>query len=156
MAISLKSPVFADGARIPDKYTRLGDNASPPLQWDDLPEAAQSLALVVEDPDAPSGVFRHWAIYDIPASKGGLDDSEARATDLPQARNDFGEARYDGPQPPAGHGPYRYQFKLMALDVPALEVPPDADVESVAEAAAPHVIDQAVLVGTYERGSKQM
>ncbi|MFW6076862.1 MAG: YbhB/YbcL family Raf kinase inhibitor-like protein [Hyphomicrobiales bacterium] len=156
MAISLKSPAFGDGGPIPDKYTRLGENASPPLQWSEVPEGTRSLALVIEDPDAPSGVFRHWAIYDIPADKHELDDGEAGATNLPQARNDFGETRYDGPQPPAGHGRHRYQFKLMALDIPSLEVAPDADVESVAKAAAPHVIDQAELVGTYERASKEM
>lgn len=156
MTLSLICSDFSDGAEIPRQYTRLGQNASPPLQWSHPPEGTLSYALVVEDPDAPGGVFRHWAIYDMPATMQGLHAGDAERTRFPQARNDFGEVGYGGPEPPAGHGPHRYRFKLLALDVPSLEVPENPDVLAVVEAATPHVIGQAEIVGRFERGAKEM
>lgn len=156
MSLSLICSDFSDGAEIPRQYTRLGQNVSPPLQWSDPPDGTRSYALVVEDPDAPNGTFRHWAIYDMPASMQGLRAGEAERTACPQARNDFGETGYGGPQPPAGHGPHRYRFRLLALDVPALEVPENPDVKDVLEAAVPHQTGQAELVGRFERGAKDM
>lgn len=156
MSLTLKSPVFSDGSSIPEKYARQGGNASPPLQWSAPPEGTQSYALAVEDPDAPGGTFHHWAIYDLPADRRELADAEAATTDLPQARNDFDELGYGGPEPPAGHGPHRYRFRLLALDVPALEVPLGPAVTEVIKAAGPHVIEEAHLTGTFERQSKQI
>jgi Raf kinase inhibitor-like YbhB/YbcL family protein len=156
LSLSLISSDFSDGAEIPRQYTRLGQNASPPLEWSDPPEGTLSYALVVEDPDAPNGVFRHWAIYDMPASKQGLRAGEAERTACPQARNDFGETGYGGPEPPAGHGPHRYRFRLLALPVPSLDVPEDPDVASVLAAAEAQAIGAAELVGRFERGSKDM
>lgn len=127
MTFSLISPVFADGQPIPQKYTRFGENLFPPLKWTGTPEATQSFALIVEDPDAVSGLFRHCSIINIPGSW----------TELPQAvdtgpergikfiRNDFGNARYDGPQPPSGTGVHRYRFRLAALDAANLSIPDD-------------------------------
>ncbi len=124
MALSFICPDFPDRGTIPKTYTRLGDNVSPPLQWSPAPDGARSFALVVEDPDAPGGTFRHWAMYDIPPDKTGLGKGEAGETRLPQAHNDFGDEGYDGHEPPGGAA-HHYHFRLMALDVPSLEVPPN-------------------------------
>lgn len=152
MALKLNSPAFADGERIPRRFVRDGANLSPPLEWSGLPEGTRSLALIVEDPDAPRGMFRHWAAYDIPPDKAGLDEGEGRrSADLHQGANDFGNAAYDGPQPPSGHGPHHYHFKLAALDVDHLDVGPRQRAEAVWAAAEPHVIAEAELVGLFER-----
>lgn len=153
MALSIVSPAFGNGETIPERYSRTGGNESPPLQWNEIPAGTRSFALVMDDPDAPGGVFRHWAIFDIPAHRQELGAGEAQAADLPQARNDFGDRGYGGPQPPPGHGPHRYRFKLLALDVAALEVPANANVRVVEEVASPHVIEQAQLTGRFERGA---
>jgi Raf kinase inhibitor-like YbhB/YbcL family protein len=155
MALSIASPAFADGETIPERYSRMGGNESPPLRWNGTPEGARSFALIVDDPDAPGGVFRHWAIYDIPADRRELRPGEVGTTDLPQARNDFGDRGYGGPQPPAGHGPHRYRFKLLALDVATLNVAADTDVRSIENAAEPHVIERAQLTGLFERSTAE-
>lgn len=152
MTFALHSPVFQNGGAIPDKYARDGENLSPPLRWADPPAETRSFMVVVEDPDAPSGTFRHWALHGINPTQTELREgigleSETRR----QAVNDFGKARYDGPQPPRGHGVHHYHFKLAALDVSQLDLPDDAKVESAWEAAQPHIIDLAELVGTFER-----
>ena len=152
MTFALHSPVFQNGGAIPDTYARDGENISPPLRWTDPPAEAKSFVLVVEDPDAPSGSFRHWGLHGINAGQSELRaglgvESETRR----QAINDFGKARYDGPQPPRGHGVHHYHFRIAALDVGQLDVPPDASVERLWDAARPHILDEAELVGTYER-----
>jgi hypothetical protein len=152
MTFALHSPVFQNGGAIPDNCARDGENISPPLRWTDPPDAAKSFILIMEDPDAPSGTFRHWAIHGINPRQSelregiGAEDGTRR-----QAINDFGKARYDGPQPPRGHGLHHYHFKIAALDVPQLDLPVDAKAESAWAVAQPHVIDQAELVGTFER-----
>ena len=156
MPLRLTSPAFADGEHIDLKYTRLGDNASPPLEWSGAPEGTNSFAILLEDPDAPGGTFRHWAIYDIPVGTTALAVDESVGTKLPQARNDFGETRYDGPEPPAGHGPHRYRFSLLALAVPSLDLGPDADVAAVRAAAEPHRLEETWLLGLFARDSKDM
>jgi Raf kinase inhibitor-like YbhB/YbcL family protein len=108
--------------------------------------------LIVEDPDAPSGTFRHWAVHGInPCQTELREGAGAEEPGRRQAINDFGRPRYDGPQPPRGHGLHHYHFRLAALDVANLEVPEDADVARVWRAAQPHVIEEAELVGTFER-----
>src|SRR5688500_16599543 len=118
MAFALSSPAIKPDAPIDDKFAREGGNLSPPLEWLGAPEGTRSFAVIVEDPDAPRGVFRHWAAYDIPADKSRLDEGEGRRSgDLRQGANDFGNLGYDGPQPPEGHGPHHYHFRVAALDV---------------------------------------
>jgi Raf kinase inhibitor-like YbhB/YbcL family protein len=154
MAFQLKSPAFAQGDPIPRKYTRDGDNLSPPLEWSDPPPKAKSFALVVEDSDAPSGTFHHWGAYDIPADKTRLPEGiggSAKGDSLGMTRNDFGRTGYDGPEPPPGHGPHHYHFRLMALDVPSLEQDATASVDDLWQAARDHMIAEAELVGTYVR-----
>lgn len=152
MTFALHSPVFQNGGAIPDRYARDGENLSPPLRWTDPPAEAKSFMLVMEDPDAPSGTFRHWAVHGINPNQSEL--REGIGAEIParrQAVNDFGRPRYDGPQPPRGHGVHHYHFRLAALDVANLDIPPDATVEQAWSAAQPHVVDEAELVGVFER-----
>jgi Raf kinase inhibitor-like YbhB/YbcL family protein len=154
MAFLLKSLAFTDGQAIPAKYTCDGENVSPPLQWPGAPAGTQSFILIVEDPNAPSGVFRHWAVYDIPADRTALPEGAGQGTrvvQLSQGVNDFGHAGYDGPCPPSGHGTHHYHFRLAALDTPRLVLPPKAKVAEIWRAAEPHILAEAELVGTYAR-----
>jgi Raf kinase inhibitor-like YbhB/YbcL family protein len=153
MPLTITSPVFRNGEVISTRHTRDGENLSPPLEWRDAPPETKSFVLIVEDPDAPSGTFRHWALYNIPASETGLPEG-ASAQGLRGAEegvNGFRNARYDGPQPPKGHGPHHYHFRLAALDVPQFEVPASAKAEDVWAKAQPHIIAEAEVVGVYER-----
>jgi hypothetical protein len=113
--ITLKSSAFAEGQPIPKLYTCDGDNVSPPLEWSNVPKEAKSLALIVEDPDAPLGLFTHWIVYNLPPTTKGLPQG-VRAIDanIPQGRNDFGKVGYGGPCPPSGT--HRYVFRLYALN----------------------------------------
>lgn len=153
MALTVASSAFPIGQRIPERYSKDGGNVSPPLQWTDAPRNTRSFALVVEDPDAPKGTFRHWAVYNVPPAYQGLDEDSGAAkagTSLETAVNDFGNRTYDGPQPPHGHGTHHYHFRLLALDVPELSVPARANVKDVLDAARPHVIAEAETVGTFQ------
>lgn len=153
MSLTLMSPAFADGQPIPRKYTREGENLFPPLKWTGAPENARSFVLTVEDPDAPSGTFQHCAIFNIPSDRNELPESVDTGP-YPWARygtNDFGNAAYDGPEPPRGHGTHHYHFRIGALDVPNLAVPGQAGAERIWHEARKHLIDEAEIVGTYER-----
>jgi Raf kinase inhibitor-like YbhB/YbcL family protein len=149
MTLSLVSSAFRDGGHIPQKYARQGSNLSPPLAWNDPPAGTKSFALIVEDPDAPSGTFRHWAIYDIEPERMTLPEG-ARIDFARCGINDFGDDHYDGPQPPRGHGVHHYHFRLAALDVETLGVPTRAKVAEIWKAAKPHVLAEAELIGTFE------
>ncbi|MGX8012802.1 YbhB/YbcL family Raf kinase inhibitor-like protein [Mesorhizobium sp. ORM8.1] len=154
MPLTLASPAFSDGGDIPGRYTRDGKNISPPLKWSGIPDEAKSLVLVVQDPDAPSGMFGHWAVFNMSPKVGELPEAESGRPGpqaLRQAINDFGNAYYDGPEPPVGHGVHHYHFRLAALDTPALSVPADAGIEPIWREAQKHAIAQAELIGTYER-----
>lgn len=152
MSLTLMSPALAEGETIPVKYTRDGRNLPPPLKWTGAPETTQSFALLIEDHDAPSGPFRHLAMYNIPASRDGLPESIDTMSDaVSYGRNDFGHAGYDGPSPPRGHGLHHYHFRLGALDVPSLLIATDLDAGQVWREASKHMIEQAELVGVYQR-----
>ena len=146
--ISLSSDVFKDGQPIPVQYTCDGANHSPPLAWSGAPVGTKSFALVVDDPDAPSGTFRHWGMYDIPGSARSYGGGHHAATEVV---NDFGRPGYGGPCPPKGNGPHHYHFKLFALDTDRLDLPPSAKVVDVENAAARHLIARGELIGIYER-----
>lgn len=151
MSFSLESPAFHNGGTIPRKYARRGDNLSPPLVWQGAPAGTKSFALIIEDPDAPSGTFRHWAVYDIPGDRTQLPEGAGNgASKLKQGVNDFGDASYDGPQPPAGHGVHHYHFRLAALDVETLPIAVGEDVARIWAKARPHILAEADLVGTFE------
>jgi Raf kinase inhibitor-like YbhB/YbcL family protein len=145
----LNSTAFEDGQPIPADYSCDGANKSPPLGWADPPQGTKSFALVVDDPDAPSGTFRHWGAYNIPVNSHGIEPGQG--SQFPQAVNDFGEQGYGGACPPKGHGPHRYRFKLFALDTEKLDLPPGAKVDQVEKAAAEHMLGKAELTGTFER-----
>ncbi|CDM62388.1 MULTISPECIES: YbhB/YbcL family Raf kinase inhibitor-like protein [Rhizobium] len=153
MPFILSSAAFADGCPIPEKYSRLGENIAPPLSWSGAPDNTRSFALVVEDPDAPNGTFRHWGVFNIPPERNELPESSDTAPGGTArfCNNDFGNARYDGPQPPKGHGTHRYQFKLAALDVLNLSIPAQAGAKAMWEEAGKHAIAQASLTGTFEQ-----
>jgi len=153
MPLTITSPAFKQGDVIPTKYTRDGGNISPPLQWHDAPPETRSFVLLVEDPDAPSGTFRHWTMYNIPAGEPGLpEDATGHGPGgAGEGVNGFGNARYDGPQPPRGHGPHHYHFRLAALDVPQLNIPDSEKAEEIWTKAQPHIIAEAEVIGVYER-----
>lgn len=154
MTLKLTSSAFADGAAIPVRYTCEGDNVSPPLAWTGLPEGTQSLALIVDDPDAPDPkaawmTWVHWVVYDLPAETGGL--AEAAAALPAGARsglNDWKRTGYGGPCPPIGR--HRYFHKLYALDAMLGDLghPTKAD---VLKAMDDHILAEAVLLGTYQK-----
>lgn len=152
MSLTLMSPAFSDGGRIPDKYARRGQNLFPPLKWSGAPGAVRSFALIVEDPDAPSGTFRHCGVFNIPAEWDSLPESADTAPGGGSrfAENDFGNARYDGPQPPKGHGLHHYHFRLAALDVPSLQIPGSAGVAAMWREAKKHMLAETALTGTFE------
>lgn len=153
MALSLSSPAFENGEQIPERFVREGRNISPPLTWTDVPEGTRSFLIIMEDPDAPRGTFRHWGLYDISGKCAGLPEG-ADGAEVPRfghGVNDFGNARYDGPQPPPGHGRHHYHFRLAALDLPRLSSGESASISALLEHAHDHVIATAELVGTYEK-----
>ena len=145
----LASRAFENGGRIPDRFTCDGDNEMPPLEWTGVPPEARSLALVCSDPDAPSGTFHHWAVYDIPPDVRHL--PERTRAGMREAVNDFGRTGYDGPCPPRGHGSHRYYFRLYALDVPTLGLDPKARCPEVERLARRHALAEAALIGLYGR-----
>ncbi len=150
MRFSLESAAFQNGGEIPRKYVRAGDNLSPPLAWGDAPAGTKSFVLIIADPDAPRGTFHHWAVYDIPATTQSLPEGAGSASSgLRQGVNDFGDAYYDGPQPPKGHGVHHYHFRLAALDVEKLN-PNGKKVAQIWESARPHMLAETELIGTYE------
>ncbi|MBX5462600.1 MAG: YbhB/YbcL family Raf kinase inhibitor-like protein [Steroidobacteraceae bacterium] len=154
MTLTVTTSAFRPDGRIPNRFTRDGGNVSPEIEWQGAPPQTRSYALVVEDPDAPRGTFRHWAAYDIPADTHRLDEgigSRQNASTLHMAMNDFGNTQYDGPQPPPGHGTHHYHFRLFALDVPKLDVPPNCAAANVLRAAQSHALDEGDVVGTFER-----
>ena len=152
MVLTLVSPAFADGDAIPPKYTRIHENLFPPLKWSGVPDGTRSFALVVEDADAPSGIFRHCGIFNIRPTLKGLPESvDTVPGQAPRfSENDFGNARYDGPQPPKDHGVHHYHFRLAALDVPNLSVPSSAGAGLMWNAARKYILAQATLTGTFE------
>jgi len=154
MALSLTCSAFEAEARIPKKHTCDGKNVSPPFDWSGAPAETKSFALVCTDPDAPTGVFHHWAVYDIPADCKALAEgfnTEQQAADIRQAVNDFQKAGYGGPCPPPGHGLHHYHFRLTALREPRLHVSPSPTCREIVEAAALQTIEAVDLVGVYER-----
>jgi Raf kinase inhibitor-like YbhB/YbcL family protein len=153
MPLLLWSPAFPPGGAIPAQYTCAGADLSPPLAWSGVPAGTQSLVLVLADPDAPGGVFYHWAVYDIPTAAQGLAAGHGpgqAAAGPPEARNDFGQSGYGGPCPPPG-GVHHYRFRLTAISRPRLDLGPAATALDVEKAAASYRIASTELVGTYGR-----
>jgi len=155
MPFTLNCPAIRDGEFVPARHACTGENVSPPLAWEGAPAATKSFALLCEDPDAPSGTFRHWAIFDISADTSALSEALPPSLVLPdglrQAVNDFGKPGYGGPCPPKGHGVHHYHFRLAALDVENLGLPDGADCKQVAATVRSHALAVAEIVGLFER-----
>ncbi len=143
--MKITSKAFQDGMMIPDKFSKYGENRIPPIHFEEVPEKARSLALMVDDPDAPKGTFTHWLLFNVdPKIKDIKEDCvPVMAT---QGRNDFGEVEYDGPKPPSGE--HRYFFKAFALDT-VLPLSRGIGREALEREMNGHVIDSATLMGKY-------
>jgi Raf kinase inhibitor-like YbhB/YbcL family protein len=147
----LTSPAFDDGSTIPPRFTAAGEDLSPPLQIEDVPHAAQTLALIVEDPDAPHGSFAHWLLWNISTETSDLPEGlPAGATvhglaPAAQGKNDFGTVGYRGPHPPDGET-HRYRFHLYALDG-MLRLNPGSDRARLEEEMQGKIVAQAELTG---------
>ncbi|GAB6164159.1 YbhB/YbcL family Raf kinase inhibitor-like protein [Thermostilla marina] len=160
MSIRLTSSAFEDGQPIPTKYTGEGEDVSPPLSWSNVPEGTKELAIICDDPDAPSKEpWVHWVIYKLPPDLTALPEGvppSLRLNDPPgavQGRNSWPSGRtigYRGPMPPPGHGPHRYFFRIYALDV-KLVTEPGADKATLLKDMQGHILAQGQLVGVYER-----
>ncbi len=144
----LSSSAFENNGTIPSEYTCDGSNISPPLTIINVPTNAQSLALVVEDPDAPRGTVTHWIVWNIPPQKSQF--AKGEKFDLPQGITVFGTTGYGGPCPPSGT--HRYFFKLYALDS-MIELGEGSTKENLVQAMSGHVLEQASLIGKYSRNS---
>ena len=147
MTIQLTSPAFSEGGTIPKKFTCDADNVSPQLAWSGVPSETKSLVLIVDDPDAPSGDWVHWVLYDLPPELTGL--AEGIKGVGVDGVNDFRKPGYGGPCPPRGSN-HRYFFKLYALDT-RLNLKPGASKADIEKAMGGHILAQGLLVGRYGR-----
>ena len=144
---ALQSNAFDHGGPIPRRHSCEGEDLSPPLSWSGAPEGTRSLALVVDDPDAPAGTFTHWLGWGLDPGAQGLGEGEAAPV---EGRNDYGTSGYRGPSPPPEQGPHRYSFRLYALDSD-LDLRPGAGKRELERALEGHTLAAAELIGTYER-----
>jgi len=153
MSLQMSSAAFSSGEAIPKKFTCDGPDVSPQLKWNDPPANTQSMALIMDDPDAPGSTWVHWVLYDLPANTRELPEGVAKQEQLSsgarQGRNDFEKTGYGGPCPPPGK-PHRYFFKLYALDN-KLNLKSGATKVELERAMKSHVLAQAELIGKYGR-----
>ena len=148
----LTNTAFKEGELIPSKYTCDGKDISPPLKWSGVPQNTKSLALICDDPDAPSGTWVHWVVYYIPTTLSelpeGVPTKETTSDGLKQGTNDFKKIGYGGPCPPSGT--HRYYFKLYALDT-ELQLSSKAKKSDVEKAMKGHILATGQLMGKYKR-----
>jgi len=152
-AMEIKSTAFGDGEDIPSEHTCDGEDTSPELSWSGAPEGTRSFALIMDDPDAPGGIFTHWVIFNIPGGSVELAEGVPTSAELPtgarQGRNGFGRTGYDGPCPPRGIS-HHYQFVIYALDK-VLDLAGGASKGQVVDAMEGHILGEGELVGIYGR-----
>lgn len=152
MTIKITSPAFNEGESIPDRYSCNDVNVSPPLNFEDIPGAARSIALILEDPDAPGGIFTHWIIFNLPAETRGLSEfvmgRELMDDGSKHGLNSFGLVGYNGPCPSVGT--HRYFFRIYALDL-KLDLPPLVRRDEILNAMEGHILDQGELMGVFTR-----
>ena len=151
MSLTVSSPSFAQRGEIPETYTCQGDDRAPALNWTGVPAETKSLAVIVDDPDAPGGTWTHWVLYDLPPTTAGLPEGTTAASLPPgtrEGKNDWKRTGYGGPCPPSGR--HRYFYKVFALDsvLPDLHEPSRQALE---RAMVGHVLAHAELVGTYQK-----
>ena len=149
MEFTLTSSAFEDGQRIPSKYTCSGMDVTPPLEWSGVPEGCVSLAIIMDDPDAPSGTWVHWVIWNIDPALGGLDEAlDTEGIGAVLGKNSWSKAAYGGPCPPSGV--HRYYFRIYALsDYP--DVNPGASKSKLKRAIKDITLDECKLMGTYSK-----
>jgi hypothetical protein len=157
MGIKVESSAFAPDAPIPSRHTGDGDDVSPPLKWSGVPDGTRQLALIMDDPDAPSDEpWVHWVIYGIPGTITGLKENIAKSEQpgdpagAVQGKNSFGKIGYGGPAPPRGHGVHHYHFKVYALGEP-IDAKPGLTKKDLLEKMKGRILAQGELIGTYER-----
>ncbi len=144
--LKITSPAFNHHQRIPDRHSGDGEDVSPELMWSGAPEGTQAFAVIVHDPDAPLvDGFTHWVAYQIPGDANHLPEGGGAAVN---GVNSMGNAGYNGPAPPPGHGTHHYYFWVYALDED-LDLEPGLDRRALMKRIEDHVIEQARLVGTF-------
>jgi len=148
MALQVSSTAFSEGETIPTKYTCDGQNISPPLEWRGQPKDTKSLAVICDDPDAPSGTFTHWVLYDLAGDTHQLPEGSSAAGK--EGRNGFKRTGFGGPCPPSKDGPHRYVFRVYALDVESLGSPGMSQ-EDVEAAMRGHILSKGQLMARYQR-----
>ncbi len=150
MDIQVSSKSFLNNQTIPSRYTCDGENISPPLVWSEVPDKTRSIAIICDDPDAPSGDWVHWLIYNIDPNINELPENIPlkRIIDgnTRQGINDFGKTGYGGPCPPSGN--HRYFFRLFALDT-VLDLKENAKKKDLLNAMKNHVVAEGELIGLY-------
>jgi Raf kinase inhibitor-like YbhB/YbcL family protein len=151
--ISISAEGFKDGTTIPDVYTCKGKDISPSLSWKEIPAGTKSIALIMDDPDAPGGTFVHWVLYNVPAGTQKMPEGMPYDKTLPdgsmQGMTDFGRTGYGGPCPPPGK-PHRYFFKIFALDS-MINLPPGASKKQLENVMAGHILAKGEIIGMYKR-----
>lgn len=145
--LTLTSPAFESGGKIPPKYTCDGENVNPPLSIQNIPDGTQSLALIVDDPDAPAKIWLHWSLWNISPNTTEFEEDNVPIGAI-EGITDFGETGYGGPCPHSGE--HRYFFKLYALDA-ILDLKPGATKTALEEAMERHILAKTELSGRYER-----
>jgi len=150
MSFALTSPAFDEGTALPVRYTCDGDDQSPPLVWAYPPHGTVAFALVMDDPDAPGGLFTHWVLADIPADRRGLEAAAGPATPGVAGVNDFGRPGYGGPCPPRRDAPHRYRFQLHALQA-TTDMPASASRSDFDRRLRGKILATAVLTAFYGR-----
>ena len=148
MGLSIESTVFANNSPLPMQYTCEGANLSPALVWQNVPTNTQSYVLLVDDPDAPNGLWTHWVLFNIPSDIRQLADATETPRGAISGQNSWGVTGYRGPCPP--NGTHRYFFKLYALDT-KLTLDEMATEQDVKIAMQNHVIEQSELIGLYSK-----
>jgi len=148
--ITITSSAFPPGAPIPPKHTGEGPDLSPPLAWSGVPPEAQQLALICDDPDAPTDEpWVHWVLYGLSPTRTRLDEG-SNGGGL-EGKNDFDKVGYGGPMPPKGHGVHHYHFRLYALKEPLAATAPGLTKNQLLAAMQGRILAQGELIGTYER-----
>ncbi|MCX7044727.1 MAG: YbhB/YbcL family Raf kinase inhibitor-like protein [Candidatus Sumerlaeota bacterium] len=156
-SLTVQSAAFAPGAPVAKKYSRGGDNVAPQLEWSGAPKETREFALIMDDPDAPvAEPWVHWVVYAIPASVTSFPEGKSGANvpaspaGIKEGKNTWGIAKYDGPEPPKGHGTHHYHFKVYALDAP-VTLKAGATKAELLKAMQSHILAQGEVVGTFER-----
>jgi Raf kinase inhibitor-like YbhB/YbcL family protein len=146
--LKVTSPSFKDGEMLPDKFTCDGENISPAINWRELPMGVKSLALICDDPDAPSGDFVHWVVYNIPADIDGFKENAEISDIADLGVTDYGRGGYGGPCPPSGV--HHYHFKVYALNE-MIETEKALDKYDLLDRMEGHILANGEIVGLYKR-----